>query len=148
MLLRRASNPPTTELGRVPGVDYFADRIRNPENAREPGVFVFRTLGALLYFNVDHVRERFFALFAAAGEPRRVVFSMASVPLVDLAGAELLAELHGSLRERGVEFRMAQVSSAVRETLIKAGYEEHCGPVTANQSVATVIAASERAHTS
>src|SRR6185503_4600181 len=88
MLLRRASRPPTTELGRVPGTDYFADRIRNPENQREPGVFVFRSSGALLYFNVDHVRERFLAQLAEFGEARCAVFFLGAVPLVDLAGAE------------------------------------------------------------
>jgi MFS superfamily sulfate permease-like transporter len=139
MLLRRASRPPATELGRVPGTDYFADRIRNPENQREPGVFVFRSTGALLYFNVDHVRERFFELLGEFGEARRAVFFLGAVPLVDLAGAELLAELHETLAERGIEFRLAATPSSVRETLVKAGYEQHCGPVTANEPVADAV---------
>ncbi len=141
ILLRRASRPPTTELGRVPGTDYFADRIRNPENGREPGVFVFRSSGALLYFNVDHVRERFFELLGAFGEPRRAVFFLGAVPLVDLAGAELLTELHRTLAARGIEFRLAATPSSVRETLVRAGYEQHCGPVVANEPVAAVVGA-------
>jgi MFS superfamily sulfate permease-like transporter len=141
MLLRRASQPPTTELGRVDGTDYFADRLRNPENRREPAVFVFRSLGALLYFNVDHVRERFLELLAAAGEPRRVVYFLGAVPHVDLAGAELLEELHRTLAARGIEFRLAATPSRVREILVKAGYEERCGPVVANEPVADVVAA-------
>jgi high affinity sulfate transporter 1 len=139
MLLRRASRPATTELGRVPGTDYFADRVRHPENQRPPAAFVFRCSGALLYFNVDHVRERFFALLAEHDEARRAVFFLGSVPLVDLAGAELLAELHRTLEARGVDFRLAAVPSSVRETLVRAGYEEHCGPVVANESVADVL---------
>src|SRR5688572_13085571 len=140
MLLRRASRPPTTELGRVPGTDYFADRVRNPENRREPGVFVFRSLGALLYFNVDHVRARFFELLAEFGETRRAVFFLGAVPHVDLAGVELLEELHATLRARGIEFRLAATPSLVRETLVRAGYEEHCGSVVANEPVAAVVA--------
>src|SRR5262249_45750374 len=120
ILIRRASRPQTTELGRVPGTDVFADRVRNPEYRREPGVFVFRSAGGLLYFNVDHVRERFFELLAES-QARAAVFFLGGVPLVDLAGAELLAELHETLRARGVEFRLAAVPSSVRETLIKAG---------------------------
>ena len=143
ILLRRASRPPTTELGRVPGTDLFADRIRNPEYRREPGVFVFRTAGALLYFNVDHVRERFFALLADFPEARRAVFFMGAVVGVDLAGAELLAELHASLAERGVEFRLATIPSRVRETLEKAGYAEQGHVLVANEPVAAVVAAGE-----
>jgi sulfate permease, SulP family len=135
MLLRRASRPPTTELGRVPGTDYFADRVRNPENEREPGVFVFRSSGALLYFNIDHVRDRFFELLAERGETRCAVYSMGAVPHVDLAGAELLIEIHGTLKARGIGFRLAAVQSSVRETLVKAGFEAQCGPVLANQPV-------------
>ena len=148
ILLRRASRPPTTELGRVRDTDYFADRVRNPENRREAGVFVFRATGALLYFNVDHVRQRFFELLEESGGARRAVFSMGAVPLVDLAGADLLAELHDALEKRGIEFRLAGTLSEVRELLVRAGYEERCGPVKANEPVAAVVAAEgkERRH--
>jgi len=135
MLLRRSSRPPTTELGRVPGTDQFNDRLRNPENERLPDVFVFRNSGALLYFNVDHVRERFFELLAERGKARHAVYFMGAVPLVDLAGAELLMELHKTLKARGIEFGLAATQSSVREILVKAGYERECGPVVANQPV-------------
>lgn len=139
MLLRRASKPPATELGRVPGTEYFADRIRNPENEREPGVFVFRTSGALLYFNVDHVRDEFFAQLEAFGAARRAVYFLGAVPMVDLAGAELLVEIHRTLKTRGIEFRLAATPSSVRETLIRAGFEQEYGPITANEPVSAVL---------
>jgi high affinity sulfate transporter 1 len=141
ILLRRASQPHTTELGRVSGGEVFADRIRNPENQREPGVFVFRSSGALLYFNIEHVRDRFFELLGEFGAARRAVYFLGAVPLVDLAGAEFLAELHGTLAARGIELRLAGTPSSVRETLVRAGFEEHCGPVIANEPVAAVVAA-------
>ncbi len=139
ILIRRASKPPTTELGRLAGTDYFADRVRNPENSRLPDVFVFRSSGALLYFNVDHVRDRFFELLAEFGKARRAVFFLGAVPLVDLAGAELLNEIHETLRARGIEFRLASVQSSVREILVKAGCEEHLGTIVANEAVADVV---------
>jgi anti-anti-sigma regulatory factor len=70
-----------------------------------------------------------------------VVFFLGTTPIVDLAGAELLAELHHTLRERGVDFRLADVLSNVRETLVRAGLEKECGAVVANEPVATVIQA-------
>ncbi len=140
LLLRRASRPRTTELGRVPGTDYFADVIRHPENERFPDVFVFRVEASLVYFNVEHVRDRFFELLNPRGERVRLaVFFLGSCPGIDLAGAELLEELHDALRERGIAFRLAEARGDVRETLRRAGFERHCFPVVANQPVATVL---------
>ena len=67
LLLRRGMRPHTTELGRVPGTDYFADLIRHPTNQRIPGVFIFRCDGAVLYFNAEYVRDRFFELLGCPG---------------------------------------------------------------------------------
>jgi high affinity sulfate transporter 1 len=140
LILRRGSRPRTTELGRVPGTDYFADVARHPENERFPDVLVFRAEAALLYFNVEHVRDRFFELLSARGEGVRLaVFFLGSSPAIDLAGAELLEELHHALRERGIAFRLAEAHGDVRETLRCAGFEQHCSPVVANQPVATVL---------
>jgi high affinity sulfate transporter 1 len=140
LLLRRASRPRTTELGRVPGTDYFADVVRHPENERQADVFVFRAEAALLYFNVEHVRDRFFELLNARGEGVKLaIFFLGTSPGIGLAGAELLEELHHALRERGIAFRLAEARGDVRETLRRAGFEEHCGPVAANQPVATVL---------
>jgi len=141
MLLRRGSRPHTTELGRVPGTDFYGDAVRNPENERAADVFVFRADAALLYINVEHVRDRFFELLNARGEGVRLaVFFLGSSPNMDLAGAELLEELHHALRERGIVFRLAEARGNVREALRRAGFERTYGPLEANQPVATVVA--------
>ena len=94
----------------------------------------------LLYFNVDHVRDRFVeSLAARGGDVRLAVFYLGACPFVDLAGAEMLAELSEFLRARGIAFRLAETRGEVRETLRRAGFERHGPPVVANQSVATVI---------
>jgi len=143
LLLRRASRPNTTELGRVPGTSYFADRTRHPENERLPEVFVFRSEGGLLYFNVEHVRDRFFELLKQRGEQvKHVVYFLGAVPLIDLSGAEFLAELHAALKDRGITLELAEARSSVCETLERAGYTEHCGPVTPNRTVAALCAPS------
>ena len=140
ILLKRSSRPQATELGQVPGTDYFADRVRRPENERVPGVFAFRSIGGLLYFNVEHVRDRFYELLNARQEPTRLaVVYMGAVPVVDLAGAEMLVELHRMLHQRGIELRLADLLSSVRETLVRAGFEEECGPLIANQPLTAVI---------
>ena len=140
LLLRRAMRPRSTELGQVPGTHYFADAIRHPENERVPEVFVFRSDGAILYFNAEHVRESFLALLAAHGpDVRLAVFFLGTVPVLDLAGTELLAEIRETLEERGIGFRLAEAHGGVREALRRAGFEKSYGPVEADQTVSTVI---------
>jgi high affinity sulfate transporter 1 len=141
LLLRRAASPATTELGRVPGTEYWADVLRHPENVRLGDVFVFRAESALLYFNADHVRDRFFELLNARSEAVRLaIFFLGTVPMVDLAGVELLEELHDSLRERGIVLRLAEARGSVRETLRRAGYADRCGAVFPNQPVERIVA--------
>jgi SulP family sulfate permease len=136
LLIGRASRPRVTELGRVPGTTYFADLSRHPENERVDDVLVIRSEGALLYFNIDHIRDRFSALIGARTRaPRLVVFFMGNVPHVDLAGVEFLIELHGSFRQSGIEFRLAEVHGEVREALRRPGHAHASELAEANQTV-------------
>ena len=147
LLLRRAMRPHCTELGRVPGTEYFADAIRHQANERIAGVFIFRNDGALLYFNAEHVRDRFFELLAAHGsDVRLAVFFLGTVPVIDLAGSELIAEIRETLAGRGIEFRLAEAHSGARETLRRAGFEEHYGPIQPDQTVSTVLQNWRNAH--
>jgi len=140
LLLRRSSQPHTTELGRVSGTEYFADLLRHPKNERDPEVFIFRCEGALLYFNIEYVRDRFFALLNQRGDGvRLVVFFLGTVPILDLAGANLLVELHHAMRERGMVFRIAEAHGQMREALRRVDFEHEYGPVVANQTIATVL---------
>jgi high affinity sulfate transporter 1 len=140
LLLRQASRPRVTELARVPGTTYFADRSRHPENASAPGVLVIRCESALLYFNVEHVRDRVFELLRARPETVRiVVFFLGTVPKIDLAGAELLADLHRTFRARGIEFRLADAHGEVRDALRRIGFERDYGPLHAGQTVDGIL---------
>jgi high affinity sulfate transporter 1 len=140
LLLGRASRPRVTELGRVPGTTYFADLTRHPENERVADALIVRSEGALLYFNVDHVRERLSAIVSERTQPPRlVVFFMGNVPHVDLAGVEFLEGLSDTCRKSGMEFRLAEVHGQVRETLRRSGHASLSGLAEANQTVDDVI---------
>jgi len=141
VVIRRASRPRTTELGRVSGTDYFADLVRHPENERMPDVFVFRSEAALMYFNVDYVRDRFQeGLMARGPGVRLAVFFLGTVPAIDLAGLELLEEIHHGLAARGIALRLAEAHGQVRDVLLRAGFEKRGIPVIPNQPVVSVIA--------
>jgi high affinity sulfate transporter 1 len=141
LVIRRASRPRTAELGRVPGTEYFADLVRHPENERVPDVLVFRAEAALMYFNVDYVREKFEQTLEGRGlGVKLVVFFLGTVPAIDLAGLEFLEELQQDLEGKGVALRLAEARGQVRELLLRAGFEKRGVPVLPNQPVATVVA--------
>jgi SulP family sulfate permease len=141
ILLRRSSRPHTTELGRVPGSDYFADRVRHPENLAVPGVFVFRADTELVYFNVQHVYERFLEMLGQRTDQIRLaIYFLGTCPMVDLAGADMLTRLFETMKSRGIVFRLAEAHGDVRDALRRAGFQTVYGHVDANQTVAEVIA--------
>jgi SulP family sulfate permease len=145
LLLRQGARPHVTELARIPGSRIFADRSRHPERERTPQVLVFRCESALLYFNVEHVRERLFALLAEREDTvRLVVFFLGSVPRVDLAGAELIADLHRTLAARGIDVRLTDAHGEVRDALRRIGFEARYGPLETGQTVDLVVAQWER----
>ena len=65
---------------------------------------------------------------------------MGNVPYVDLAGAELLADLRATLLERGIEFRLAETHGAVREALRRLGSAHAAALAEAHQTVDDVLA--------
>ena len=144
LLLRQAARPRVTELGRIAGTTSFGDLVRDPGNVRVPGVLIVRPEATLVYFNVDHVRERLQHLIAARPEPvRLVILYLGTVPRVDLAGAEFLAALYKTLTARGIEMRLADVRGEVREALRRIGFDTSYGPLESGQTVDVVLTAWE-----
>jgi SulP family sulfate permease len=140
LLIRQAAQPRVTELARVPGTTYFADRSRHPENEPTPGVLVIRCESALVYFNVDFVRECVLEhVNARADTVRLAVLFLGAVPRIDLAGAELLADLQRSFRARGIDFRLAEAHGEVRDALRRIAFEHEHGPLHHGQTVDLVV---------
>jgi len=140
LLLRQAARPRVTELTRVPGTTYFADRSRQPDNESITGVLIVRCESALLYFNVEYMRERVFEILSRREDAiRLVVLFLGAVPKIDLAGAELIADLHRSLCARGLEFRVADAHGEVRDALRRIGFEREHGVLEPGQTVDLVV---------
>jgi MFS superfamily sulfate permease-like transporter len=130
LLLRQAASPRVTELARTPGTDQYSDFVRHPENERTPGVLVVRCEASLLYFNVEHVRDRVFELLAARHDQiRLVVVFLGTAPRVDFAGAEFVHDLRRAIRARGIDFRLAGPNGWVRDALRRIGFERDYGPL-------------------
>lgn len=124
LLLRRASQPNVAELGRIRGSNEFASITEVEPRTRVPAVFVARIEGGLLYFNAERARDRLLELVTARSEPvSHVILFLGTVPLVDLAGADMLIELQHALAARGIELRFAGPHTGVRDALARAGLD-------------------------
>jgi high affinity sulfate transporter 1 len=140
LLLARGSRPPVAVMGRRPGTNRFGDLEREPENEIVPGVLVFRVDSSILYFNAEYIRDQLFRCIAEQDPPPRlVVWVLATTPSTDLAGAELLADVHEELARRGIELKLAEARGPLRDVLHAAGLEKTFGPIVANTSIASVI---------
>ncbi len=140
MLLRRTSTPHVAFLGRIPGSRRFTDTARHPDNEPVPGMLLFRVEAAILYFNADHVCDTVLErVRACAPPPRMVVADLSSSPHVDLAGAEMLASLHGELARQGIGLHLVETRASVRDTLRMEGLEEKVGGINRFSSVADCV---------
>jgi SulP family sulfate permease len=124
MLLRRASHPNVAELGHVGNDEVFGQLADDERRRPVAGAFVARVDGALLYFNAERVRDRLIELFDAREGATVMVLFLGSVPAVDLAGADMLIDLHHAMRARGIDVRFAGPHARVRGALARAGMSE------------------------
>jgi SulP family sulfate permease len=141
LLLRRAARPHVAFLGRIPGLDRFSDRERNPDNQPVAGAVLFRVESSLLYFNVDYVHEKVLEQVHEEAAPvRNVVCDLSTSPYVDMAGAEMLAALCEDLGKEDIRLRVVEARSGVRDMLRKEGLAEKLGPFDRRTSLAEVVA--------
>jgi high affinity sulfate transporter 1 len=140
LLIRRAAHPHVAFLGRISGTRIYSDIERNPDNAAVPGALLCRVEAALLYFNVEHVREAIWQRIRSTPETLTlVVFDLSTSPAVDLAGARMLAKLHAELLAAGIRLRLVAAHAAVRDILRAEGLAESFGDFGRRTSVADVV---------
>ncbi|WP_153954460.1 SulP family inorganic anion transporter [Cupriavidus necator] len=140
LIIHRAAHPHVAFLGRIPGTRMYSDIERNPDNELVPHVLIFRVESSLLYFNVEHVRTVVWQKIHSTAEPLRLVVCDLSIsPVVDLAGARMLAALHEELQGAGIPLRLVAAHAEVRDILRAEGLEERLGYFGRRISVADVI---------
>jgi SulP family sulfate permease len=139
-LLRRASHPHVAFLGRIAGTRTYSDLERNPDNEPVAGALIVRVEAALLYFNVEHVRDAIRAGVRTAPVPLElVVLDLSSSPAVDVAGARMLAGLQEECGAAGISVRLVGARASVRDILRAERLEERVGHIDRRVTVADVV---------
>jgi high affinity sulfate transporter 1 len=145
MLLAGAARPHVAILGRIPGTRRFSDLARHPDNESLAGIVIFRTESSLLYFNTEHVRQIVWDRLQATPDLRLVICDLSDAPVVDVAGANMLAGLHRELSKRSVAMRIVEAHGKVRDLLRAVGLEEQVGYLGRHISIDQAIVESETA---
>ena len=102
-------------------------------------MLVFRVQSSLLYFNIEHVRNRVWAKIAETDSLQLVVCDLSNSPYVDVAGAAMLAALHKELSTRGIRLRIVEAHAKARDLLRAEGLEEQVGYFGRHMSVEQAI---------
>jgi MFS superfamily sulfate permease-like transporter len=140
MLLGGAARPHVAFLGRIPGTRRYSDLERHPDNEVLPGIVIFRVESSLLYFNTDHVRQVVWARLQATPQLQLVVCDLSDAPVVDVAGARMLAGLYRDLAKREIRLRIVEVHARGRDLLRAEGLEKQVGYLGRHMSVEQAIA--------
>ena len=110
--------PHSAVLGRVDGIRGYHDLKRYPDARRVPGLVLFRWDAPLFFANAELFQERLIEAIDDSPTPvRRVVVAAEPVTSVDVTSADMLRELSGILRERGIALHFAEMKDPVRDKL-------------------------------
>lgn len=140
LLLRHGMRPHVAFLGRIPGTRRFSDLERHPDNEIVPMMLIFRPESSLIYFNVEHVRDRIMERICLdEATPRLVLCDLSASPDVDLHGAEMLLALARELRELGIRLQIVEARAGVRDMLRREGLEGRVGCINRHTSVAEAV---------
>jgi sulfate permease, SulP family len=125
LLLALSSTPHVAFLGRIPGTTQYSDVQRHPENESLVGTIAFRPEASLLYLNAEYVLARVLAQLETVGTESTlsVVCDLSASPMMDLAGARMLAELRENLRTRGATLTIVNAHGRVRDLLRAEGLD-------------------------
>ncbi|HEV3142497.1 MAG TPA: SulP family inorganic anion transporter [Gemmataceae bacterium] len=127
MLLAGVARPHVAFLGRIPGTRRYSDMQRHPDNEALPGILIFRPESSVLYFNADYVRQVTWEKIQATAQLQLVICDLSDSPMVDVAGARMLAGLQRELTKREVRLRIVGAHAKVRDLLRAEGLEESVG---------------------
>lgn len=118
----RASKPPRTFLGMVPGHRNFYDLKRNSNAHPVANVVIYKFSSNLFFANVSVLQQDIED--AVKPDTKCVIIDASGVSSIDITAADRLESLYRSLAKRGIKLYMAEHIAAVNDQLRQLGYSE------------------------
>jgi len=129
VLIKRASQPGTAVLGRVPGEKIsYRDIQQRPDAETIPGLLIFRIDASLIFFNCKFFARQVKRYIAEAREPvKTVLIDAEAINIIDITGADRLVKLNTELNSRNISMCISHVKDHVRDKLRQMGVEDAIG---------------------
>jgi len=121
LLIKRASRPPDSLLGRVPGMKGWHEVANQQDAVTHPGLVLYRFGAALVFFNAAYFKKRVLEIIAGRNDIEWFILDGSTINMVDITGAEMLEALAGDLAARGVRFGLANFRREVLNSLERTG---------------------------
>ena len=132
--------PYSAVLGRKEGVEGYHDIERHPDARLIPGLVLFRWDAPLFFANAELFQDRVLDAVAASPTPVRwLVVAAEPVTSVDVTAADILAELHETLRAAGIEVRFAELKGRTKDKLKRFGLFARFGEETFFPTVGAAV---------
>jgi high affinity sulfate transporter 1 len=139
LLLKRASHPRITFLGRLPGTDRFVDSSRYPETEATPQVLALRVEAGLFYFNAQNVKNEVLERVRQHSAVELVVIDLSTSANIDLAGVRMIRELEEQVARVGASLALAEVHGDVRDLMRAEGLETRIPGIAQRMRIAALI---------
>ena len=140
LIIRAVSSPHIAFLGRIPGTNRYTDIKRHPDNELIPGIFLFRVEAPLYYFNVSYIYRIVWEKIKASENPiNTVIFDLSTSAHIDSSGARLIKRLYENLSAKGIELKVAEAHSGVRDRLRLEDIEHLLGHVSRRDTLHDMV---------
>ena len=127
-LVRVATNPGISVLGRQPGTQVFRELGEHPGDEQVPGVVIIRLDGGLFFATSDTLEDRLRQVIHTTPDLTGIVLDCEGINFVDSQGAAKLMEMVELAEESGITLRLARLKTSVRPTLKRDGVFARFGP--------------------
>jgi SulP family sulfate permease len=140
LLIKATSKPNVAFLGRIPGTKRYTDIERHPDNENIEGLLIVRIESAILYFNVEYVKEQLWLKINSETNPlKTIILDLNSSPYIDISGARFLKQLFLDLKAKNISLKIAEARAEVRDSLRAEDLEILLGHISRSVSVDDLV---------
>jgi SulP family sulfate permease len=140
LIIRTVSAPHIAFLGRIPGTNRYTDIKRHPDNELLPGILLFRVESPLVYFNASYVYQTVWTKVLEMGlSLKTVIFDLSTSAYIDSSGARLIKRFYLNLEARGIQLKVAEAHSEVRDILRFEDIEHLLGHVSRRDTLHDIV---------